>query len=415
MIAGWPLSFVTALFMLGQYTINDRRTPPRFDALLVLIAIFAIWVTITTGMSTIPGHPWDKWNWVFKVLVFAIFLPFIFRSRIQIEAFVLVFIFSAATLFFSAGIKTLLGGGGYGVLSVMGGGNSGLAESSTLAIVCAMLIPLIVYAMRHNLLFPKNRLFTCLFLGIIVTAIATVVGTSARAGLIALGVLYILMVLKSKKKFLLLSGAALAAILLLSLDLSATHWGSRMSTIETYNQDSSALGRLAVWKWTWEYVQIHPLGGGFDAYAHNRIAGVSPDGVINYFPEWQIAGKAFHSIYFEVLGEQGFPGFVMYAAMIIIMLFKLRRLKKKWCDYVGMVWLVAMSDALISSILVFLVGGAFVGVAYQPYLFYMIGLTVALDQYSRRAEREGKQSRMHIHSMYPATGIHPEDKGNIAT
>lgn len=414
-IAHWPLSFITALFMLGQYAINDRKSPPRFGALLVLISMFAIWITITTKMSTVPVHPWEKWDWVFKVMVFAVLIPFIFRSRIQIEAFILVFVFSAATIFFSAGIKTMLGGGGYGTLAVMGGGNSGLAESSTLAMVCAMLIPLIIYVMRHNLLFPKNRFMTCLFVGIIITSLATVVGTSARTGLIALGVLYVLMVLKSKKKVLLIGAAALAGIVLMNLDLSSTPWGSRMSTIETYNQDSSALGRIAVWKWTIEYVQSHPLGGGFDAYAHNRISSVSDDGVISYYPEWQLAGKAFHSIYFEVLGEQGFPGFAMYAAMIIITLLELRRLKKQWRDHAGMAWVVALADALTSSILVFLAGGAFVGIAYQPYIFYMIGLTVAIDQYSARVLRDMRAREARAGEEPALPDIQLEQKGPVTT
>ena len=102
----------------------------------------------------------------------------------------------------------------------------------------------------------------------------------------------------------------------------------------------------------------------------------------------RLAGKAFHSIYFEVLGEQGIPGFVMYLAMSIITLRKLSRLKKQWRDHMGMTWLSALADALINSITVFLVGGSFVGIAYQPYIFYMIGLTVAIDQYSARVEKE---------------------------
>jgi hypothetical protein len=53
-----------------------------------------------------------------------------------------------------------------------------------------------------------------------------------------------------------------------------------------------------------------------------------------------------------------------------------------------MAWVVALSDALTAAILVFLAGGAFVGIAYQPYIFYMVSLTVAIDQYARRAARE---------------------------
>jgi probable O-glycosylation ligase (exosortase A-associated) len=338
-------------------------------------------------LSDFPTRAWAKWDWASKVLIFAVLIPYIFRSRVQIEAFILVFVFAASTIFFSAGVKTIFGGGGYGVLAIMGSGNTGLAESSTLALVCVMLIPLMVFVMRHSLLLPKHRLMTYLFVGMIVTALAAVVGTSARTGVIAVVVLCLLSILKSKKKLWWFAGIGLAAIVVMNIDLSSTHWGARMSTIETYNADSSALGRLKVWQWTISFVGSHPLGGGFDAYMYNRIAAVSSDGIVQYLPEWQIGGKAFHSIYFEILGEQGIVGFTLYFSIILLALLTLRKIKKTWRNHAGMAWVVALSDALTASILVFLAGGAFVGIAYQPYIFYMVSLTVALDQYALRAAR----------------------------
>jgi O-antigen ligase len=121
---------------------------------------------------------------------------------------------------------------------------------------------------------------------------------------------------------------------------------------------------------------------------YNRIAAVSSDGIVQYLPEWQVGGKAFHSIYFEVLGEQGIVGFALYFSIILLTLFKLRRIKKTWRNHAGMAWVVALSDALTAAILVFLAGGAFVGIADQPYIFYMVSLTVAIDQYARRAAQD---------------------------
>jgi putative inorganic carbon (HCO3(-)) transporter len=40
---------------------------------------------------------------------------------------------------------------------------------------------------------------------------------------------------------------------------------------------------------------------------------------------------------------------------------------------------------------VFLAGGAFVGIAYQPFIFYMISLTVAIDQYAARVQHEQRE------------------------
>lgn len=386
-ISGMPLSLLAALAMLTQFLIKDRKFPPKFGILLILISMLAVWITLTSWMSIVPSA-WDKWDWVVKVLVFSILIPFIFRSRVQIEAFILVFIFSAATIFFSAGIKTMLGGGGYGVLAIIGGGNTGLAEGSTLAAVCAMLIPLILYTMHNSIIFPKSWFSYCLFIGIAVTSVAAIIGTAARTGLICLGVLFVLGVLKSKNRHWWLAGGFAIGVLLANIDLSSTPWGSRMSTIETYNEDGSAMGRIAVWKWTFDYALSHPLGGGFNAYLLSGISGVASDGTVMHIPSGTFGGLAFHSIYFEVLGEQGIIGFLMYFSVIVISLIKLRSLKKRWLNHSGMSWLVSLADALISSIIVFLAGGAFIGIAYQPFIFYMVSLTVAIDQYSARVEKQ---------------------------
>jgi probable O-glycosylation ligase (exosortase A-associated) len=383
-----PLSFIAAVATLGLFLLRDKKSPPKFGPILLLIVLFCLWVTFTTLISDFPTQAWGKWDWASKVLIFAVLIPYIFRSRIQIEAFILVFVFSASTILFSAGLKTILGGGGYGTLAVMGTGNTGLSESSTLAVVCVILIPLVMFLMRHTLIFPRNLLTRGLFLVIIVMALAAVVGTTARTGIIAVAVMCLLSMLQSKKKLWWIAGLALAAVVILNLDLSATRWGNRMSTIETYNADSSAMGRIKVWQWTIEFVGKHPLGGGFDAYLHNRILGVTSDGETQYLPEGQVGGKAFHSIYFEVLGEQGIVGFSMYFLMVGLAMFKLIRLKRTWKNDPGMAWISGLANALMTSIVVFLAGGSFVGIAYQPYIFYMLSLTVAIDQYARRVVQD---------------------------
>jgi probable O-glycosylation ligase (exosortase A-associated) len=256
-----------------------------------------------------------------------------------------------------------------------------------------MLIPLIMFLMRHTVIFPRNLMTKGLFLGIIVIALATVVGTTARTGIIAVGVMCLISMLQSKKKMWWIAGLALAGVVVLNLDLSTTRWGNRMSTIETYNADSSAMGRIKVWQWTLDYVGSHPLGGGFDAYLHNRIIGVAPDGSTIYLPEGQVGGKAFHSIYFEVLGEQGIVGFIMYFLMVGLALIKLLRLKAAWKDDPGMGWIAGLANAMMTSIFVILAGGSFVGIAYQPYMFYMLSLTVAIDQYAARVMRDQSKAK----------------------
>jgi putative inorganic carbon (HCO3(-)) transporter len=384
-IKGASLSLIAAVATFVLYAAIDRKKPPKFTFILALIGFFACWVTLTTALSlpTIQISGWQKWSWVFNVLIFAIFIPYIFRSRVQIEAMLLVIIFSAATIFFTAGVKTALGGGGYGVLATMGSGNVGLSESSTLAAVCAMLIPLILYARNHSLIMPRNLFSKLLFPGLVLLALLTVIGTNARTGLIAVVVLFGIYALRSKKKVLWLGVMVVIIVGYQAVDLSSTSWGSRMSTINTYKADSSALGRVAVWNWTLGFVKEHPMGGGFDAYKLNGIAGVTEDG-ISYYRPGIVNGKAFHSIYFEVLGEQGIIGIITYLSIILFTWIKLWRLKKSTVSNPELKWVSDLATSLGDAIVVFLVAGTFIGIAYQPYIFYLVALGVSLDQYVAR-------------------------------
>jgi O-antigen ligase len=40
-------------------------------------------------------------------------------------------------------------------------------------------------------------------------------------------------------------------------------WYDRMSTIQTYDQDQSAIGRINAWHMAYNMAKDRPLGGGF--------------------------------------------------------------------------------------------------------------------------------------------------------
>ncbi len=89
---------------------------------------------------------------------------------------------------------------------------------------------------------------------------------------------------------------------------------SRMSTIQSHQGDESASARIEVWKGTWDYALKHPGGGGFDAFRGNTISyqkkQVDESGSLESVETTQIEdkGRAYHSAYFEMLGEQGWAG-----------------------------------------------------------------------------------------------------------
>ena len=117
--------FVAAV--LGWLVADDKRgvrIAPRQIVLMLLLG----WAAFTTAHADFPVEALDKWDWVWKSLIFAIFLPFTLRTRLRMEALLVFMIVSAASIIIIGGIKTLASGGGYGALNLGLSNNSGLYE-----------------------------------------------------------------------------------------------------------------------------------------------------------------------------------------------------------------------------------------------------------------------------------------------
>ena len=377
---GLPFSMIAAIIALAAYIFSREPKSVRFTGIMAMLSVLAIWITLTTYLADPILGAWTKWDWAIKALAFTIFIPFLFRTRLQIESLLFTIVFSVTTISLSAAAKTLLGGGGYGSLAIMGNGNAGLGESSTLAAVCVMMLPFIHYLYSNTIIFPRNKWFKIVMIGTGAANIITVVGTNARTGLVAAAMLLLLYVFQSKRKLMWCVLIAASFGIFKSMNLEGTAWGERMSTINTYQSDSSAASRVKVWKWTVEYVAEHPLGGGFNVYMLNHIGAVDSAGVIEYLPPNVFGGKAFHSIYFEILGEQGYVGFAIYAAIMSMTFIRLRKINVSVRGRDEQAWAGDLAGRLAQSQLALFSGGLFIGIAYQAYMFYVVAITVALGE-----------------------------------
>jgi putative inorganic carbon (HCO3(-)) transporter len=364
------------------YFALDRRSPPPLMTATVCQVMLAIWMTATLLWAELPDRAWVKWDWAFKTMIFAAFVPLAIRSRVQIEAFVHTYVLSLAANFLPFGLKVLLTGGGYGQNLGLQGGNSGLAEGGLLSTVCLMAVPLILFLGKHALLIPKLPMMKLAYGGVAILAIATALGTYERSAIVGLFMLSIYMFLRSRRKF--VFGILLGCMVVAIGFLAAQSWNARVSSIGNYADDGSAMTRIMMWKWTLGYSATHPFGGGFDAYGISTIMmppdATNPGGYIQN-------GRAYHSIYFEVLGDLGYPGLFMFLLVAASSVFSLIRLSRKCRKVPDLVWVADMSDAVQSGMLVFLSSGAFVGIAFQPPFWYFVSMGVCLRAYVWHAER----------------------------
>lgn len=386
-----PISAIAAGLAMLSWLVVDDKKDARFALRQALILLLLLYCGITTRNADFPIEAAGKWEWVWKNLAFAAFLPLTLRTKLRIEALLLFVVLSASSIIIVGGIKTLASGGGYGELNLMVANNSGLYEGSIISAVSISLIPIILWFARHGTIYPPGRL-VWLFCGALVFACLLIpVGTSARTGLLCIGLLAVLMLREVKRRMLYIAALALSGMIAVPFLPSA--FSERMGTIKTYQADESASTRIAVWKWTWDYAKDHPFGGGFEAYLQNRIrydtVQVAGEGANRTIQRNLTVDKsrAYHSSYFEVLGEQGYFGLALWLLINGIGIVRMEILRRRYREG-EFAWAGSLAGALQHAHLIYLLGGAFVGIAFQSFLYMVIGAQIGLDTYLARRRNE---------------------------
>jgi probable O-glycosylation ligase (exosortase A-associated) len=143
-------------------------------------------------------------------------------------------------------------------------------------------------------------------------------------------------------------------------------WFGRMDTLTNYQQDASAMGRMDAWKWSWTMGLQHPiLGGGFGVF-------VLDAGSIRGKAGWLEA----HNIFFEILAEHGFVGLGLFCGLMIAIYRSCAVVQKRVRGRVEYAWTADLARATQIALVAFAVGGSFVSIASNPFLYMLAGIAI---------------------------------------
>ncbi|HEX7820678.1 MAG TPA: putative O-glycosylation ligase, exosortase A system-associated [Sphingobium sp.] len=408
-----PISLLAFVASVGAWVVFDNKADTRLSLRQGLLILLLIYCGITTVNADFPVDAADKWGWVWKALVFATFLPLTLRTRLRIEALSLVMVLSASAIIINGGIKTALSGGGYGVLNLMVDNNAGMYEGSIISTVAICIIPLILYLAKHGTIFKPDWRVKLYAYGFCLACLLIPIGTEARTGLICAAILGALMFLNVKRKMLFAVGGVFA--LVCAIPFLPSSFTSRMDTIGNYQGDSSASTRVQVWKWTIDYARTHPFGGGFDAYRSNSFKYDTVKQVVEDNGNVHIErrtiidqARAYHSSYFEMLGEQGYPGLILWLVLhfgTMLRTFQVSRRYRNKTDPEKL-WIAPYALAMSQGHLIYMIGSFFVGIAFQPFVFMLLALQIGLSTYVKRLEKEN--------DWQPMIGARPAARHGVA-
>lgn len=360
-----PLAAVAAASTLvGILSTRDRQGPLYSKAAVVLV-IFMLWMTLSWLMGLSPAEDYDQWKKVMKIDVMILVTLAVVISRAQIISLAWMVAFSLGLLGLKGGFFTVLNGGNY---RVWGPPGTFIEDNNEFALALIMTIPLLRFAQLQA---TSKWLRWMALLTMLLTA-ASALGSYSRGALLAIGAMTVVLWWRSPRKF--RNGVLLLLIAAGMLTFMPAQWDDRMASIETYDEDNSALGRFSAWWTAFNVAKNYPFGIGFELARPELFARFSP------YPDMVHAA---HSIYFLVLGNHGFVGlflFLLLWAMTWAQAAQIRTLAKgkpdfKWCHDLASMCQVSLAG--------YAVGGAFLSLSYFDLPYYVMALVLATRQWLR--------------------------------
>lgn len=337
---------------------RDKKMIP-VTPLVVALALFVLWMFVTTYYALIPEDAVNQLKKVFKIQLFIFIALSVMQSRKHIHSFLIVVTLSIAFFGVKGGIFTVLNGGSFLVLGPRG---SQIEDNNTLALALIMIVPMLVYLSKYaNKKWIKWLLIaSCFLCGF------SILGSHSRGALLASTAMILFLMLKSQKKLVMVG--ILVVFIPVLVHFMPAKWFERMNTIQTYEQDASAMGRINAWYFAYNLAVDRPfVGGGFETFRPGLFRRYAPN------PEQYHDS---HSIYFEVLGEQGFVGLFIFLSILGLAWRTSQKTQKLVKDIPELKWAKDLSAMIQVSVIGYSVGGAFLGVAYFDLYYSLVAILI---------------------------------------
>lgn len=359
-----PIAFLVSMLTLLSMMFSKEQKHLPFNTLSITLLIITVWMSITYIFALYPEVAFPQWVKVMKILFMTFVGLMVLNSRTHLNILLWAIVISLAFYGVKGGIFTLMTGGSY---KVYGPPFSDVTDNNAISFALVMMLPLMYY-LSSSVKGPRENLVRWGWYASMALSTFAILASHSRGAFLALGAMTVFLWLKSKKKLQL--GIVIGIAIPLLIGFMPEEWSARMSTIQTYEQDASSMGRINTWWMTFRLANAHPiLGGGFQIYEPQSFAQWAPDPTDIH---------AAHSIFFAALGEHGYVGLLLFLTLwvtawrtgsIIIHMTK-RQVRLEWAGN--------MARMLQVSIIGYIVGGAFLSVLYFDVFYYIIMCLILL-------------------------------------
>jgi probable O-glycosylation ligase (exosortase A-associated) len=385
----FPFAMVVGMATIVAWLFSREPKSLPWHPLVLLLAIFAAWVSFTTLFAAYPDHALAKWDRTIKVLFFNGFVTLgLITTRQRLDALIWVIVLSLGFFALKGAAFTLLTGGEHRLAGPPG---SAIADNNSFGLALLMLIPLV----RYLQLTSARRWVRLTLLCSIPCILVAVLATYSRGAVVGLGVTMVALALKSRHRmtFALIAGIALAG----AVQFMPEHWHARVASVAAYDDDPSAQGRFQSWRYAVGVANDSPVvGGGFEIFRGNKTTTA-------------LGYRAAHSIYFETLAEHGYVGLIIFLALGLDAYVSAGSVVRRARDHSDLAWAADIAAMAQVSIAAYAVAGVFLNLATFDLYYHVIAIVVITQALVRQrlvadlsAEAAGRLSRFERPSGAPA-------------
>ncbi|SNS81648.1 probable O-glycosylation ligase, exosortase A-associated [Noviherbaspirillum humi] len=385
--SAYAFPFAALIAAVTLLSVVFSRQPKQFPLTPVttILLIFIGWMNFTSLFALEPNLVWVEWERVMKTLFMILIAIAVFHSEKDIKQFTWIVAMSLAFYGLKGGIFTVLSGGSYRVLGPDG---SYIAENNSLALALVTILPLVWYLRLQ----AANKWMKRALTAIVVFTAISAMGSYSRGALLGGAGMMAFLWMKSHKKAQTLIVLVLAVLLICII--MPDQWFARMQSIDDYQKDGSALGRINAWHFAINIATERLVGGGFNVFTPNMFMQYAPDP-----RDFHVA----HSIFFQVLGDHGAIGLVLF---VLLMIFSWRtgtRVIRATRDQEELKWANDLAKMCQVSIVGYAISGAFLSLAYYDLYYNIIVILIVLEKaYASKPNRIASQ-------------LHPTEYARIVT
>lgn len=377
-----PVGYLIAIpTLLGLIFTNRKQFVPvtRETVLLLMLWLWFCLTSVNVLLSPSLHHHAAEtvsFLWLISKILMMVFVAlFLITDTKRLRWWYLVTAGSFALFALKSsvfGVVTL------GQFKVYGPRNSMIADNNDYGLAMNMVLPIFVALARTE----QSRTLRWCFWAALPLGIGSVILTYSRGALLGLVVVLFALSLLSKRRIMAIGGAAVSVLVIFMA--APQQWLERMATIrDAAHKDPSALARLHSWTFAYHLFLDHPIfGGGFETFTAPLYS--------HYNMLWErVSGP--HSIYFQMLAEQGLPGLLLFLGLIASCWWSCRSIRRRFKNRDTSFPLAAYATMIQLSIIPFLISGAFLGRAYFDLFYQLVATVILLQKFSRDEMRSSQQ------------------------